>query len=306
MSELDVPPAFARLIIGREGAEGATWIAALPELVRAYCLRWGLTVDGRPLHGQAGLVIPVCSESGPAMLKLSRLDTESRDEPVALAAWAGAGAVLLRESEPEHGVMLLERLDENRMLSAEPIGTAVAVAAGLLRSLTIPAPPLTRDLRAEARRWAAELPRESERLGRPLPGALLTEAVDICERRGPHAARLLVNEDLHYENVLAGAREPWLVIDPKPLTGDPEFAVIPLLWNRIGESNVGERFAAVVAGAGLDAALAREWTLVRAVLNWLWAVEEEAKRQGGSDWLGDAVREIALWAHRAAEGPQVT
>ncbi|MEU3275152.1 aminoglycoside phosphotransferase family protein [Saccharomonospora sp. NPDC006951] len=306
MSALGIPPAFARLIREREGAEGAAWIAALPELVRAFCLRWNLTVEGKPLHGQVGLVVPVRSESGPAMLKLSWRDTESRDEPAALAAWAGAGAVLLRESDPGHGAMLLERLDENRMLSGEPIDRAVAVAADLLRSLTIPAPALTRNLRDEARRWTAELPREWERLGRPLPRVLLTAAVDICERRGPHAARLLVNEDLHYENVLAGTRAPWLVIDPKPLEGDPEFAVIPLLWNRIGESGIGDRFAAIVAGADLDAGLAREWTLVRAVVNWLWAVEEEPRRQGGSDWLGDAVREIALWAHRTAEGPRVT
>ena len=41
--------------------------------------------------------------------------------------------------------------------------------------------------------------------------------------------------DLHYENVLAGEREPWLVIDPKPMSGDPHYEPAPMLWNRMEE-----------------------------------------------------------------------
>ena len=42
----------------------------------------------------------------------------------------------------------------------------------------------------------------------------------------------MIHGDLHYENVLAADREPWLVIDPKPTNGDPHYEVAPLLWNR--------------------------------------------------------------------------
>jgi hypothetical protein len=31
---------------------------------------------------------------------------------------------------------------------------------------------------------------------------------------------VLLNQDLHFGNVLAAEREPWLVIDPKPLAGE--------------------------------------------------------------------------------------
>jgi streptomycin 6-kinase len=82
---------------------------------------------------------------------------------------------------------------------------------------------------------------------------------------------LLVNQDLHYENVLAGEREDWLVIDPKPLRGDPEFAIAPLLWNRF-ESGPG-RFEQVVREAGLDRGLALDWTLFRVLEYWLWALD---------------------------------
>jgi streptomycin 6-kinase len=35
--------------------------------------------------------------------------------------------------------------------------------------------------------------------------------------------QLLLCTDLHADNVLAAAREPWLVIDPKPFVGDPTY-----------------------------------------------------------------------------------
>ena len=43
--------------------------------------------------------------------------------------------------------------------------------------------------------------------------------------------RVLLCTDLHAENVLAAAREPWLVIDPKPYVGDPTYDVLQHLLN---------------------------------------------------------------------------
>src|SRR5262249_7752789 len=37
--------------------------------------------------------------------------------------------------------------------------------------------------------------------------------------------------DLHAGNVLAARREPWLVIDPKPFTGDPAFDPVQHMLN---------------------------------------------------------------------------
>jgi streptomycin 6-kinase len=60
-----------------------------------------------------------------------------------------------------------------------------------------------------------------------------------------------VNQDGHYQDVLAGTREKWLVIDPKPLAGDVEFGAASLLWNRATESTMDYRMAAIVEAAGL-------------------------------------------------------
>ncbi|GAB3583816.1 aminoglycoside phosphotransferase family protein [Amycolatopsis endophytica] len=266
---MQVPGDFAKRLIGSEGDGVRPWLDGLPDLARWRCREWGLRIEGPPWHGHTALVFPVRRDGARAVLKLAWQNDDTRDEPVALSTWDGRGAVRLLESG--HGTLLLERLDASRSLLTEPLDEAAGIASALLRRLTVPAPPLVRTLRAEAIRLATELPAEWARLGRPLPKRLLDAAVAVCRDLGPEAGSHLVNQDLHYENVLAGTREPWLVIDPQPIAGDPEYGVIPLLWNRFGESTVEERFAAVTEG--LDADRARAWTLVRAVENWLWAVK---------------------------------
>ena len=90
----------------------------------------------------------------------------------------------------------------------------------------------------------------------------------------------MIHGDLHYENVLAADREPWLVIDPKPMSGDPHYEPAPLLWNRWDElegdirGGVRRRFHAVIDAAGLDEDRARDWVVVRIVLNAHWAIED--------------------------------
>ncbi|MFD1150112.1 aminoglycoside phosphotransferase family protein, partial [Saccharothrix hoggarensis] len=132
-------------------------------------------------------------------------------------------------------------------------------------------------------------------LGGPVPAADVDRAAELGRALAGSAARTLVNEDLHYANVLRGEREPWLMIDPKPLSGDPEFGVIPLLWNRFGELDgergLRDRFAALCDIGELDAARARAWTFYRAVDTWLWCLDAgEAHLAATSAAIADAFR----------------
>ncbi|MFI9504338.1 aminoglycoside phosphotransferase family protein [Nocardia sp. NPDC052566] len=289
-----VPQGFAEQLVDHDGDAARAWLDGLPELAARYADRWRLTFDGAPMHGYAGLILPaVRDDDTRVVLKLSYPGPETKDEPVALAAWDGEGAVRLLDCDRADDVLLLERLDSTRSLDDEPIDSAVRTAAALLRRLAVPAPPgLSRDLRTEAAAMVEELPADWANLGEPFPRKLLDAAVDACAQLGPTADRLLVNEDLHYENVLAGEREPWLVIDPKPLIGDLEFTTLALLWNRMPESGLDDRFAALVDIACLDPDRARAWTLVRAVRNWLWFLDDEDTEDDG--YL--AVQTIAPWA----------
>ncbi|PXX61519.1 streptomycin 6-kinase [Nocardia tenerifensis] len=291
-----VPEFFATRLADQEGAPARAWLDRLPDLVAEYADRWGLSLDGPSMHGYGGLVLPVRRADGvSAVLKLNYLTPETKDEPVALAAWQGDGAVLLYDSDAENGAMLLERLEAGRSLETEPIDDAVRITCELLRRLAIPVPQgITRDLRTEAEGWAEELPREWARLGEPFPRKMLDAAVEACTQLGPVADRLLVNEDLHFENVLAAQREPWLAIDPQPLAGDPEFTTLSLLWSRRTESALDDRFAAVVDIAGLDADRARAWTLVQCARNWLWFAEDDDCDDPGYP----SVQAIGPWAMR--------
>jgi streptomycin 6-kinase len=85
----------------------------------------------------------------------------------------------------------------------------------------------------------------------------------------------LLHWDLHYDNVLAGEREPWLAIDPKPLAGDPGFELLPALWNRFDPAEVVWRFDLMTRVLGLDRERARAWTLGRVLQNSLWNVARE-------------------------------
>jgi streptomycin 6-kinase len=269
-----VPDSFTAQFGARDLELRRPWLAALSGLAGLFARRWSLRPDGPPSHGFVGVVWPVLTADGTqAILKLSWPHDEAADEGVALHTWAGGGAARLLDHDPEHYALLLERLDPNHSLNEEPIDTAVEVAGGLLRRLAVPAPPtLHRHLPELAADLARRLPVTARKLGDPIPRRLLSTAVGYCRELGPVAGSALVNEDGHYLNVLRGDREPWLLIDPKPLVGDVEFGVIPLLWNRFAETPVLARFDAVVAAAGLDVDRARAWTLVRAVQNWLWAL----------------------------------
>ena len=94
------------------------------------------------------------------------------------------------------------------------------------------------------------------------------------------ATGTVIHGDLHYENVLAGDRERWLAIDPKPMNGDPHYEVAPMLWNRWDElagyvrDGVRRRLSALVDAAGLDADRARAWTIVRVMQNAMWELTE--------------------------------
>lgn len=82
----------------------------------------------------------------------------------------------------------------------------------------------------EAAVWAEHLPADWERAGRPFERALLDAALDLLRLLAPsQGEQVLVHQDLHSDNVLAAEREPRLVIDPKPLTGERELSLAPII-----------------------------------------------------------------------------
>ncbi|MFE0419456.1 aminoglycoside phosphotransferase family protein [Streptomyces tendae] len=259
------------------GEAGRAFVDGLPALAAGFLERWDLRLDGPSMHGWAALVLPVVRGDGTeAVLKLQILDAETEGEPLALRVWAGDGAVRLLDHDPATGTMLLERLDSGRMLShVEDSREAVQVVARLLAHLTAtPAPPGVRRLGDIARRMLERTPGVLARIPDPADRRLVADCAAAVREVADEPGDRLLHWDLHYENVLAADRAPWLAIDPKPLAGDPGFDLLPALDNRYDPDETRWRFDAMTDVLGLDRERARAWSLGRVLQNSLWNVED--------------------------------
>jgi streptomycin 6-kinase len=285
------------LSMARRGPDWASWVDSLPALLAALLEEWQLATDGWMMHGYCALVVPVRTTSGRgAVLKIGFPDEESEHEHLALQHWHGRGAVHLLRADPRRRAMLLERLHQERLSSVWDL-EACEVVAGLYARLHLPAPPRLRPLTLYVDRWTSDL--AALRPDAPFPRRLVQQAVALGRdfASDPDSTGTLVHTDLHYDNVMAGDREPWLAIDPKPVSGDPHYEPAPMLWNRFDElaegpggvrAGIRSRFHALVDGAGLDEDRARDWVVVRMVHNALWRLQDEAgvRRLGPTDdWL---------------------
>ena len=249
------------------------------------------------MHGFCSLVLPVRTASGtPAALKITfDGDDESEHEGIALQRWGGHGVVRLLRADPHRRALLLERLHTEDLADLWDI-EACEIVGGLYARLHVPALPQLRTLTSYVERWTdnlQQMPRNA-----PIPRRLVEQATALARAfiADEASTGVMVHGDLHYANVLAGDREPWLVIDPKPMNGDPHYEPAPLLWNRWDElegdirGGVRRRFHAVIDAAELDEDRARDWVIVRMVLNAHWSVAD-AQRAGRAldpdeqDWI---------------------
>ncbi len=262
------------------GEPMAAFLDRLPGLVREVVEEWELDYDGTPTHGSCALAVPVRTSGGtPAMLKVGFPHDEAEHEHLALQHWLGRGAVRLLRADPRRSALLLERLHHQDLSDTWDL-EACEVVAGLYGRLHVPAPPQLRTLPSYVGRWTARLaalPRSA-----PMPRRIVEQAAALGRdlARDPASQGTMIHTDLHYGNVLAADREPWLAIDPKPLSGDPHYEVAPMLWNRWRElagdvrEGVRRRFLTVVDAAGLDEDRARDWVVVRMMHNAMWRLED--------------------------------
>lgn len=306
-----VPDGLRRRYLGTRS--GRTWLEGLPSLAQASLTAFGAVPDadaaGQAWYGHGAMVLPVrLAHDVPAVMKFPYPHPEAATEPAALELWDGNGAVRLLDRDATGTCLVLERLDPDHSLLDVDIAEAALVWGGLVRRLALPG--------SDAPQWAAvpavseraeqlsdELPAEWEALGRPVERWLLEAALQVCQTRGVVGRRssrdVLVHADLHYANVLARPGTPgaYAAIDPQAVFGEAEYAVAPMLWNRLQdldakapEEALLERLDALCAAAGLDRAAARDWSVLREVTNALDYVR--LGRQGDAQrsvWVASAL-----------------
>jgi streptomycin 6-kinase len=271
-SEADIPPGLAEIGATDEGRE---WLTELPRLVERCADRWGLTI-GEPFAGsQVSLVLAATVPDGTdAVLKIQWPHRESEYEIEALQAWAGKGAVLPLDHDAQAHAMLLERCVPGFHLSTLDEDEALGVMIGLLPRLWVPVDAPIGTLVEEAAWWHENLELWSERAGHPFSEPLLRASLEaLSELPATQGEQVLLHQDLHPDNVLRATREPWLAIDPKPLVGEREFSVAPIVRAyELGhsEDSVRGRLHRLTAELGLDRERARLWTMVQTLA---WAID---------------------------------
>lgn len=296
--ELPPPPATLATANGEPG--WAAWLDGLAALGRDVLAEWDLTPAGPLAHGRCAVVLPVLTATGePAALKLAWPHEEARHEHLALRDWAGDGAVRLLRADPGRWALLLERAHPRDLTTVDDVA-ACEVVGSLVTRLARPAPPQLARLSTRAADWSRRLtalPRSA-----PVPRRIVEHAAALARdlATDPRTDGTLLHSDLHFENVLAADREPWLAIDPKPLSGDPAYEVAPVLWNRWAEVTasgdvrgaIRRRWWAVVDAADLDPDRARDWAVVRLAVNALGTLEAAPPRgltPADQEWLTTCV-----------------
>jgi streptomycin 6-kinase len=265
---------------------GREWLDRLPALVAACAERWRLE-PGAPLAGgNVALVVAATREDGAAaVLKVSFPEEESEHEPDALEHWAGRGAVRLLERDDDRRALLLERVSPGSPLwEVSDDEAATATAAQALRRLH--GRPVGPDhpfgsLADAAARWSETIPAGWRAAGCPFSARLVDVAVDACRTLVADAVgEVLLHQDFHGGNVLRSGVDDWLVIDPKPLVGDPAFDSASLLRDRrwlLGGADdahrVRRRLDVLVDVTGLDRERMRLWGIVHALA---WGVGDVA------------------------------
>jgi streptomycin 6-kinase len=279
-----VPPSFVKVRADWAGDAAAAEAESLARLGESYLDRWDLTPDGAAMHGMASLIQPVRRADGSAaVLKVPVIDLDQSGEAAALRAWDGDGAVRLYNEDPDTWVMLLERLEPRDLENFKDDLSAVRILCALLRRLHgHAAPPGVPRLADVAAKMLADAPQAATKFDNPAHGRVLRYWADAAAEVVDDAGDRLLHWDLHFENVLAAEREPWLAIDPKPLLGDPAFDVLPALGNRWDEVvatgdpawAVRRRYDLMVDELALEPDRALAWTYARLLQNGIWQAED--------------------------------
>lgn len=210
---------------------GLAWLQRLPATLAQLSRRWQLSL-GPPFEAETSCswVAPARAAGMPCVLKLALPHYEGAQEIAGLRFWNGEPTVRLLDADVELQALLLECCEPGTPLRALPEPEQDVVLASLLRRLWRPAPGgafLT--LQAMLAYWAG---RARARRASWRDAVLVQDGLDLFEQLArPSAGDMLLATDLHAGNVLRAAREPWLVIDPKPFVGDPAYDATQHLLN---------------------------------------------------------------------------
>jgi streptomycin 6-kinase len=249
---------------------GPAWLDSLDLVVADCARRWSLTLGDPFEDSHVSLALAVTTaEGGQAVLKIDFPGDETQWAGEALRTWDGHGAVQLLAEHRGHSALLMERCIPGTPLSHADPDEAIDVMVDLLPQLWRSAGPPFRTLTDECARWASSLTERWRLGGAPFPRNVLDLGLELLgELPSTQGEQVLVHQDLHGGNVLRAQRHPWLAIDPKPLVGEREFALAPVIRSPelgAGREHLVRRLDHLTGALGLDRHRAACWTFAHTV-----------------------------------------
>jgi len=254
----------------RSSESGRAWLDGLPAALTACAQQWNLEIGQPYADSFVSLVVPVTDGAGlELVLKIQLPHRESDTEADALSLWNGDGAIRLIGHDVQRHALLLEKCIPGVHLSTAGAVVGLDVMIDLLPRLWVPAGEPFPSLSDEVSRWVQALPIEFEEAGEPFERTLLDAAIEtLTDLAASQGEQILIHQDLHGDNVLRAQREPWLAIDPKPLVGEREFGLSPIIRScEFGHSRsaVVHRLDRLTSELGVDRDRARLWASGHAV-----------------------------------------
>lgn len=308
---MDLPPTFIQNLTSAFGhARTEDWIADLPRLLALAASRWdldlGAPVDAlsynyvcyasrRPERRSSSPCLSGVSRpqsKGDFILKIGIPHRELTSEIECLRVWDKLlakhprGAICptarLLASDPEHGLLLLERLVPGKDLaSLADDDRATTIAADVMSRLWISAPENPNLITLKS--WFDGLNRLRPRFHGgtgPFPARLVETAEGLLRELFAEDERWLIHGDCHHYNILSHGDE-WRVIDPKGVIGAREYEVAPFMLNPVYQPRPNikretiRRLDIFSERLGLDRQRLWAWTVAHSVLSAWWDLQED-------------------------------
>lgn len=275
----NLPGEFVQTNLEVHGDDGRQWLDNLPSLLREIERRWSLMIQAPYPNLSFNYTAPaVRADSTHAVLKAGFPSPEFRNEAEALLHYDGRGMAKLLAVDEDRGVMLLERLEPGECLDTiEDEDEATRIAVDVMRKLWRPIAtdypfPTVSD-------WGLGFARYHERFpdGGPLPAALVDRAERLfTELADSMEDPVLLHGDCHHFNILSATREPWLVIDPKGVVGEPAYEIGAFLRNPSPRRREvqARRIDIFAEELELDRERILSWAIAQAALSAWWCIED--------------------------------
>lgn len=284
---MPLPDIFVHNCLGMFGASGESWIAQLPELLASLEQRWQIRVLP-PFALSYNYVAPAVRASGEqVVLKVYHPNPELLSEMTALELYGGRATIRLLEMDVDRGAMLLERAEPGMpLVEMADDDEATRIAARMMQKLWIPAPENAAGVFPTTQKWGKGFERLRATFGGGT-GPYAPRVVERAERvfaalEASTAAPVLLHGDLHHWNIISAQREPWLIIDPKGVIGEPAYEPGALLRNPYPDlpgaaelvRRLPRRLDILHEMLGLDRERMLAWSMAQAMLSAWWSYED--------------------------------